>query len=211
MSSVQTEVKCEQCGFPNAWKVLDCWWSSDWSVGCPRCGYRESWKHESYFSNGHLERGVNEVLYSAGAYCAKNPNTGIEEQGPLSETEVEQIAAKMRNDIATGKLLPESYLTRYNFDTHEVTALFGQVPIGDETQTEKDRNLMVPERTCSGVQEIEHSPAEGKWGGRTFDQQPGNFHRIVHRGPCHLRHPRQCQPVTPFPLHRRAWPTVKQV
>ena len=136
MSTVQGEVKCEQCGFLDAWKVYDCR-SSEWWVRCPRCGYQESWKHESYFLNRHLERGVNEVRYSAGAFCAKDPKTGIERHGSLSETEVEQIAAKMRNDIASGKLLPESYVSRYNFDTHEVTGLVGQVPSGEETQTEK--------------------------------------------------------------------------
>jgi hypothetical protein len=46
----------------------------------------------------------------------------------------------MRADIAKGKLSPGSYVTRYNFDTREVTALVGQIPSGDETQTEKGRD-----------------------------------------------------------------------
>jgi len=143
MSTVQSEVNCTQCGFPDAWEGFDCR-SSEWWVGCPRCGYRESWKHESYFSNGHLEKDVHEVLYSAGAYCAKKSDIGIEQHGSLSETDVEKTAAKMRDDIASGKLSPGSYVTRYNFDTREVTALVGQVPIGDETQAEKDRNPVAP-------------------------------------------------------------------
>jgi len=143
MSSVQSDVKCEQCGFPEAWEVFDCG-TNEWTVDCPRCGYHESWKHESYFSNGHLERGVNEVLYSAGAYCAKDLETGIKKHGGLPETEVEEVAAKMRDDIASGKLSPESYVPRYNFDTHEVTELVGQVPSGDEAQAEKGRNPMTP-------------------------------------------------------------------
>jgi hypothetical protein len=38
------------------------------------------------------------------------------------------MAARMRDDIASGKLSPESYVTRYDFQTGEVTALVGQVP-----------------------------------------------------------------------------------
>lgn len=136
MSKVQSEVKCEQCGFPDAGRVTNTR-SGEWRVMCPRCGYHEIWKHESYFSNGHLERGVNEVLYSAGAYCAKNPATGIEEHGGLSENEVEEVAARMREDIASGELAPGSYVTRYNFDTHEVTALVGQVPRAYQARAEK--------------------------------------------------------------------------
>jgi predicted nucleic-acid-binding Zn-ribbon protein len=79
MSTVQSEVKCKQCGFPGAWEVFDCR-SNEYTVDCFRCGYRESWKHESYFSNGHLEKGVQEVIYSAGAYCAMKTDNGIEAQ-----------------------------------------------------------------------------------------------------------------------------------
>jgi|SRR5208282_4927223 len=111
MSKVQFEVECRQCGFPDAGKVFDCR-STEWRVMCPRCGYRERWKHESYFSNGRLERGINEVSYSAGAYCAKDPKTGIEEHGGLSETEVEEVAARMRENIASGELAAGSYVTR---------------------------------------------------------------------------------------------------
>ena len=46
----------------------------------------------------------------------------------MSETELEEIAAKMRDDIASGRLSSESYVTQYNFQTREVTALVGRVP-----------------------------------------------------------------------------------
>ena len=56
----------------------------------------------------HLERGVIEVLYSAGAYCAKDPETGVSTIRRLTETEVEEVAAQIRGAIAPGKLSPES-------------------------------------------------------------------------------------------------------
>lgn len=135
MSTVQYEVKCKQCGFPEAWEEFDCR-SNEWSVDCFRCGYHESFKVESRFSNGHFERGVNEILYSAGAYCAKKTDSG-EEHGSLSETDLENVAARIHDDIAGGRLSPESYVTKFNFETREVTALVGQVPACDETQAER--------------------------------------------------------------------------
>ena len=105
MSTVQSEVKCKQCGFPGAWELYDCR-SNEWWVDCPRCGCRESWKNESYFSNGHLQRGVNKVLYSAGALCVKYADSGITQHRGLAEAEVEQVAAKMRDGIASGRISP---------------------------------------------------------------------------------------------------------
>jgi hypothetical protein len=58
----------------------------------------------------------------------------------MSETEVEEIAAKMRDDIASGKLSAKSYVTKYNFETHEVTALVGQVPILEPPDDERQDN-----------------------------------------------------------------------
>jgi hypothetical protein len=127
-SIVQVDEKCEQCGFSDAWKKFNCG-TNEWDITCSICGYRESWKHKSYFSNGHLERGVNEVYYSAEAYFAKWADTGHAECGRLSETDVEEVAAKVRADIASGKLSAEGYVTRHNFDTHEVTAVVGRVPV----------------------------------------------------------------------------------
>jgi hypothetical protein len=127
MSSVQSDVKCEQCGFPEACYVFESP-SSEWTVDCTRCGYYESWKHKSLFSNGHLEKGVNEIRYSAGAYCAKKTDDGVAEFCSLGEAEVEKIAAEIRDGIAAGRLSAQSYVTKFNFETREVTALVGQVP-----------------------------------------------------------------------------------
>jgi DNA-directed RNA polymerase subunit RPC12/RpoP len=150
MSIVQTNETCEQCGFLEAWKEFNCG-TNEWDVRCPRCGYREIWKHESYFSNGHLKKGVNEVCYSAGAYFAKWADNGGAECNGLSETDVEEMAAKMRADIASGKLSPESYVTRYNFETHEVTALVGQVPTSHPLEPES----VFKEQTSEAVDEQE--------------------------------------------------------
>jgi hypothetical protein len=76
--------------------------------------------------------------------CVKYADSGIRQHRGLAEAEVEQVAAKMRDDIASGKLSPESYVTRYNFDTREMTALVGQIPSGDETQAENGRNPVSP-------------------------------------------------------------------
>jgi hypothetical protein len=46
----------------------------------------------------------------------------------------------VRDCIASGKLSPESYVTKYNFETREVTSLVGQVPFAEETQMEKELN-----------------------------------------------------------------------
>lgn len=145
MSTVQSAVKCKQCGFPEAWEVFDCR-SNEWSVDRFRCGYRASWRHESYFSNGHLERGVHTVHYSAGAYCVKKTDNGIEEHGSLSEADVEEIAVKMRDDIAAGRLSEKSYVTKFNFETGEVTPLVGHVPTCNETQAEEECNPRDPLR-----------------------------------------------------------------
>ena len=40
----------------------------------------------------------------------------------------------MRRVIASGKLAPASYVTRYDFDTGEVTALVGQIPTCDDAK-----------------------------------------------------------------------------
>jgi hypothetical protein len=139
MSTTQSEVKCKQCGFPGAWEVFDCR-SNEWTVDCFRCGYHESLENESFFSNGHLERAVNKVLYAAGALCVKYVDSGISQHRGLAEADVEQVAAKVRDCIASGKLSPESYVTKYNFETREVTSLVGQVPFAEETQMEKELN-----------------------------------------------------------------------
>jgi hypothetical protein len=127
MSSVQSYVKCNQCGFSEASEVLDCG-TNGWWVGCTRCGYQESWECKSRFSNGHLERGVNEVHYSAGALWAEDSKTRVATLRGLAENEIEEIAAKMREAIASGELSSRSYVTKFNFVTGEVTALVGQVP-----------------------------------------------------------------------------------
>ena len=150
MSIVQTIETCEQCGFLEAWKEFNCG-TDEWDVICPRCGYREIWKHESYFTNGHLKKGVNEVYYSAGAYFAKWADTGGAECGGLYESDVEEVAAKMRADIASGKLSSESYLTLYNFQTHEVTGLVGEVPVAHPAEPESD----LEEEICEAVDEQE--------------------------------------------------------
>jgi hypothetical protein len=128
MSSVADFKQCEQCGFPGAAHLYYCR-SAEWRLDCPRCGYHEDWKHQSYFSSGHLEKGIRTVIYSAGAYSAQSPKTGIRECGGVSEAELQELAARVREDIASGKLSPESYVTEYNFQTGEVTALVGQIPI----------------------------------------------------------------------------------
>jgi len=120
MSSMQSAVRCKQCGFPEAWEEFDSR-SSEWTVDCFRCGYRESWTHESRFPNGHLQRGAREIIYSAGAYCAKNADSGGEEHGGIVEEEVEQVAANIRDGIASGRLSPKSCITKFNFETREVT------------------------------------------------------------------------------------------
>ena len=136
MSTVQYEVECDQCGFPDACKEFD-GRSYDYEVWCTRCGFRESWKTKSLFANGHLECGVKEVIYSAGA-CFIKRTDGSGTYGRLSEGDVETIAAKMRADIAAGELSPGSFVTRYNFETREVTALVGQVPMHDPAEQESD-------------------------------------------------------------------------
>jgi hypothetical protein len=70
---------------------------------------------------------------------AEDAKTGIAQLRGLEENEIEEIAAKMRAAIAAGELSAKSYVTRYNFETHEVTAVVGQVPSFDETQVEEDR------------------------------------------------------------------------
>jgi hypothetical protein len=146
-SIVQVNEKCEQCGFPDAWKELNCG-TDEWDVRCPRCGYREIWKNESYFSNGHFKKCVNEVYYSAGAYFAKWADTGHVECGGLSETEVEDIAAKMRADVAAGKLSKETYVTRFDFETHEVTAVVGRVPTPHPAEPESVIKEQTSEVEC---------------------------------------------------------------
>jgi hypothetical protein len=135
--------KCRQCGFLGAWYEKD-FVTREWWHDCPRCGYSESWIHKSYFSNGHLEWGVNEVRFSAGAYCLKKTGGGIEQSGGLSEADVEKVAARVRDDIASGKLSAESYVTRFGFDTRQMIAVVGHVPTTDETEAEKDENPVTP-------------------------------------------------------------------
>jgi endogenous inhibitor of DNA gyrase (YacG/DUF329 family) len=147
MSSVLSEVECYQCGFPGAWREFYCR-SAEWDVTCPRCGYSKRWKHISRFRCGHLEKGVIEVLYSAGAYFAKWADGGGGEQGSLSETDIEETAAQMRADIASGKLSKESYVTRFDFKTHEVTALVGQVPTHGPAEQECDLEEEICEVEC---------------------------------------------------------------
>jgi hypothetical protein len=146
MSSVQSKVECEQCGFPHASKVLDLP-SFEWDIICTRCGYRESWKHISRFSNHHLKKGVKKLIYSAGACCLNN---GVEAHYSLDESEIEETAARMRAAIAAGELSPGSFVTRYNFETHEVTALVGRVPT--HAPYEEDSDL---DEACEAVDEQE--------------------------------------------------------
>lgn len=128
MSMVQGTQKCEQCSFPDADYLFDCG-SSEWCVWCRRCGYYADWKHESCFSNGHLEKGVRTIIFSAGSFYAISAKTGVAQHSGLPETEVEKVAAKMREEIASGKLSPASFVTRYDFKSRQVTALVGQVPL----------------------------------------------------------------------------------
>ena len=130
MSRSEVSTKCEQCGFLGACHELDCA-SWEWWVDCPRCGYSERWQKKSYFSNGHLKHGVDEVRYSAGAMWAVDAKSGVARLCGLAEDEVEEIAAKMRVAVAAGELAPGSYVTRYDFETREVTALVGQVPTAE--------------------------------------------------------------------------------
>ncbi len=130
MSTVLSEVKCRQCGFSDAWEGYDCR-SGEWRVDCPRCGYVEELRYESRFKNGHPERVVHKFFYSAGAYCGKDPKSGIEQHASVLEDKLEEAAARMREDIAAGRLSPESYVTQFNFATHEVTALVGQLPTAE--------------------------------------------------------------------------------
>lgn len=132
MSRVLSTRERKQCGFLQAWHEYDCG-SAEWWVDCPRCGYHESWEHKSRFSDGHLEKAVNEVTYSAGALWAKDAKSGIAQLRGLAENEVEEIAAKMRVAIASGELSPKSYLTKFNFETREMTALVGEAPSGHAT------------------------------------------------------------------------------
>jgi Zn ribbon nucleic-acid-binding protein len=127
MSRVLSDVECPQCGFLEASYEVDCGTCEYW-INCLRCGYSESWKHKSRFSNGHLEIGVKEVRFSAGALWAEDAKTGIASLSGLGEDEIGQIATRVRDDIASGKLSPRSYVTKYNFETGEVTAEVGQLP-----------------------------------------------------------------------------------
>jgi Zn ribbon nucleic-acid-binding protein len=126
MDRVTSDTKCPQCGFLEAVEDFDLN-SKEWSVDCRRCGYHASWKHESLFSDGHVEKGVETVHFSAGVSWAKKPSGG----GTLTclgENEIEEAAGKIRNGIASGELSPESYVTRFSFETKEVTAVVGQIP-----------------------------------------------------------------------------------
>jgi hypothetical protein len=98
--------------------------------------------------------------------------------GRLSEAEVEETAARMRADIASGKLSPQSYVTRYSFDTHEVTALVGRVPMHGPAE---QRSHMGKE-TCgrAGGPEVEDPKTHGadrevKDGSAGSGQQEGGF------------------------------------
>jgi len=126
MSRALTTTKCRQCGFLGAWK--ESYESGEWGVQCARCGYHECSTHKSHFSNANPNMGSNTVVCSAGAYCISYSDTGDEEYGALSEADVDKVAANIHAGIASGELSAKSYVTRYNFDTHEVTALVGQVP-----------------------------------------------------------------------------------
>ena len=128
MSAVLSVTKCDQCGFLEADYGYYCG-SGEWWVLCRRCGYSEEYKynHQSHFSNGRPEESVHKRVFSAGAYWAEAPD-GRAESGGLSEKSYVEAAVKMRADIASGKLSDRSYVTHYNFDTDEVTALVGRVP-----------------------------------------------------------------------------------
>jgi len=127
MSAVATDTICERCGFRESTYEFNCR-SREWWVLCPRCGYSEDCKQVSRLSNGRVEESVLTYIYPAGAYSAVWADSGVAEVGGLSETQIEKAAARMRADIASGKLSPESYVTRYCYDSGEVTALVGQVP-----------------------------------------------------------------------------------
>ena len=150
MSSVMSEVKCQRCGFPYAKKRFY-GRTMKWDVGCPRCGYFERWEHVSLYSSGHVKHGIIQVLYSAGAYFAKWADGSDGVLDGLFDTAIEEKAAEMRADIASGKLSPESYVTRYNFDTHEVTAVVGRVPTSHPLEPES----VFKEQTSEAVDEQE--------------------------------------------------------
>ena len=136
MSTVQSTIICERCGFRESIYEFDCR-SSEWWVLCPSCGYSEQCKHVSRLSNGRVEKSVLTYTYPAGAYSAVDSDTKIAQVGGLFETEIEDAAARMRADIASGMLSPESYVTRYCSDSGEAAALVGQIP----TEVQPDDGL----------------------------------------------------------------------
>ena len=149
MPTVKSKVKCKQCGFPNAIKDFDSG-TNEYCISCTRCGCRETFKNKSYFSSGRPEKTVYEINYSAGAYFVKWKDGGGA-HGRLSEAEVKGIPARMRADVAAGKLSKETYVTRFDFKTREVTALVGQLPTHDPAEQECE----LEEEICEAVDEQE--------------------------------------------------------
>ena len=155
MSAGQYEINCNQCGFRHADELY--YGSHEYSIMCARCGYSETWTHKSFFSNGHLEIGVNEFWYSAGAYLVVLADTGQRQFGGLSETDLEKTAAQISADIASGKLSPESFVTKYDFETGELTALVGRVPTQSFNGTDNDLEETLE---ALGGQEDDDLPSE---------------------------------------------------
>jgi len=126
MSSVSEYQKCKQCSYEQGNYDFDCS-VSEWECDCPRCGHGESfswitdeqgnrvgWKHES--------------LNGRGAVWATSAENGISTSfGLRSAKTAEEVAQRMRDDIAQGKLDGEqSYVTKWNPETKQAEVIAGK-------------------------------------------------------------------------------------
>ena len=126
MSSVQSFVKCPQCGYEQADELYRC--CTDESVtSCRRCGYYECWDAK-YDEDGDFCGWKHEINKGAGALWGRGTGQDIL-SGHFYNTQKEVLDAErwLREALDKGQVDPDvSYLTKWNRETRQVEFIIGK-------------------------------------------------------------------------------------
>lgn len=149
MSSVQDQIKCPQCKYPEADYVYYCRIGEDLTI-CRRCGYHESWTAKR--SPEGIPCGwVHEIDEGFGALWYTLKGAAVFSSVCLRSAEgLAEAEAWLRERLAKDEVESKnSYLTRWNKESRKIEVVIGEFNKWDEvcespakaTKTEGGREL----------------------------------------------------------------------
>jgi|SRR5579872_4156132 len=136
MSSVQDQIECKQCHYPEADYTYYCRVAEDSTV-CRRCGYHESWTAKRD-QEGVPCGWIHEIDQGFGAlsYGWKDGG-GFTTSCLQSAQQLAEAERWLRERLAKGEGGPQNYyLTRWNKETKKVELVIGEFEESPESVAE---------------------------------------------------------------------------